>query len=256
MVKTILKAKLTLVVIGACVLALMLGCGDGGTSGGVTEANIEQILAGTKSSEADVRSCKYEMTMKMGLFADTTMTGAIDFTGGKAWFDMQMTSLGMEVAAEYYVLGDEMYMKIAAEGETLWLKTEMLAGEGFWDTGNPVEDQQDLLDDGLDYEKLGTEVVRGVECYVLRVEPDTSELWGMMDLDQSFAQDDLADLNLSFWIAKDTFFPMKMEMSMTMEDGSAIEWDMLLYDYNKPVNIQLPPEAGDAVEVTPDQLNM
>ena len=50
---------------------------------------------------------------------------------------------------------------------------------------------------------------------------------------------------------------MKMYMSMGVEGlDSDIEWEMVVYDYGKPVSIELPPEAESATEIDPDEMEL
>lgn len=91
-------------------------------------------------------------------------------------------------------------------------------------------------------------------------------MWGEIVEDFSFKQ----------WIAQDTFFPMKSEMHVAalmdtedlmtlaeqMEDGEPgedigefsmrldINMNMVYFDHNKPVSIDLPPEAANAVDIS------
>ena len=65
------------------------------------------------------------------------------------------------------------------------------------------------------------------------------------------------------WIAKDTYLLVKAEIEIAMEvdpeamgipggDGEIamdMTISMLVYDYNEPVSIELPPGAEDAVEM-------
>jgi hypothetical protein len=126
---------------------------------------------------------------------------------------------------------------------------------------------------------LGTEVVGGVECYVLEVKPDLNALieWaktqqanpgaGMDGLDIS--QMDLAEMvktySIKEWITKDGYLLKKADMEMVMEisgqdfmataTGAGITTltlraSMNFYDYNKPLTISVPPEALEAEEIT------
>ena len=89
---------------------------------------------------------------------------------------------------------------------------------------------------------------------------------GMDDFDPGLF--DLADMiktfNMKEWIARDTYLPVKVEMDIVFEmsekdfDATAtgnekivmnIKSDIKYYDYNKPVTIELPPEALTAQEM-------
>jgi glycine betaine/proline transport system substrate-binding protein len=79
-------------------------------------------------------------------------------------------------------------------------------------------------------------------------------------IDEDFLEDVFQDFSVRQWIAKDTYFLIKAEMDMTLELTPAamgfpeeeglvtmdIKMDMLAYDYNQPVSIELPQEAEEA----------
>jgi hypothetical protein len=64
------------------------------------------------------------------------------------------------------------------------------------------------------------------------------------------------------WVAKDSYLPMKVEVEVTMEftaeemgspDEGEVAADlfmsMLIFNYNQPVSIELPPEAENAIDI-------
>ena len=123
---------------------------------------------------------------------------------------------------------------------------------------------------------IGSEKVRGVDCYILQLTPDMGQLW-QLAMQQSgvtgegvlpdIGEENILEMFQSFsvkqWISKDTHFLAKTEVAMLLEATPAemgypeeeglmtmdITMDMLAYDYNQPVSIALPPEAEEAVEV-------
>jgi hypothetical protein len=63
------------------------------------------------------------------------------------------------------------------------------------------------------------------------------------------------------WFAKDTFFPMKYHQEFDMKadiEGDEATYhfiiDILFYDWNKPVSIELPPEAEEAEYIGPIEI--
>ena len=123
---------------------------------------------------------------------------------------------------------------------------------------------------------LGSEKVRGIDCYVLEVTPDMDKLWELAmqqsdvagetlpDIADEVIRDMFDDYSVKYYVAKNTYFLMRSAIDMTIEltpddlgfpgeEGSMtmnITMDLLAYDYNLPVSIELPPEAEDA-EVVP-----
>jgi len=237
-----------------------------------SDINMTMDMAGEAEDES------YEATMVMD------MSYILDVDGRKVASDVTMSIdvLGeeeMDMATKTYIIDDMMYMMMdAPEMEPMWMKSEM--PEGIWDSINQIESQVELLRTAQ-VKVIGSEKVRGVDCYVVELTPDAEQLWQlfMQQLGLRFggagqgmipevAEDVLKEIFRSFsvkqWISKDTFFLTKMEMDMTMhltpeamgypdEEGEVamnITMDMLAYDYNKSVSIVLPPEAEDAVEMS------
>ncbi len=220
----------------------------------------------------------FDMTM------DIAASGALDIENMQMQMDMSMNMamLGeaMDIEMEMYLIGDMMYMMtdIPGMGAT-WTKSEMPTGT--WEEtaeqwgGGPFT-YVELLE-LAEVKVTGSETVGGVDCYVMEVIPDMEKLWelamqqseitgGMPDIDEELLDDIFQDYSVKEWIAKDTYLLVKAEVEMAMEfspdvlgipgeDGDIamdMTISMLLYNYNEPVSIELPPEAEDAVEMPLD----
>lgn len=185
----------------------------------------------------------------------------------------------MEMKMDMYFINNTMYTKMdmGIPGlPTQWTKMEMPEGyEESWESQNQVDQQMELLKVS-EMELLEDEKVNDVDCYVLKLTPDIEKYWdimmkqeGMSELMQNLQQnvsfdigEMIKEMSLKYWIAKDTKFPMKTEMQIKMvmssEDLNIPETeeeftmtmdqrtDMVFYDYNKPVTIELPKEAESA----------
>ena len=120
--------------------------------------------------------------------------------------------------------------------------------------------------------------VKGVECYVLKIVPDSEKFWKIM-MDQSLmnhplvgqfemgkklqnisvvANQSIMNISMSLWIAKDTKFVMKsvatmemMTVSPDMEEETriAMDYEIGFHDYDVPVSIMLPPVVEDAIDI-------
>jgi len=95
-----------------------------------------------------------------------------------------------------------------------WMKLQMPRES--WDKQNQVEQQKQLKD----------EVVADIDCYVFEAKPDPKKLMEIMSQQQG-GNPFLKNENLNFtdmikhmsvkeWIAKDTLFPKKSNMQMTL----------------------------------------
>jgi hypothetical protein len=158
--------------------------------------------------------------------------------------------------------------------------------EGYWEQADLLEPQEELLEfqpellEALEIEVTGSERVDGIDCYVLESNPDMERLWqivmemykttelempDMTDMPEDF-EDYLDEMFDSFteklWVAKDSYLPMKVEVEVTMEftaeemgspDEGEVAADlfmsMLIFNYNQPVSIELPPEAENAIDI-------
>ena len=184
----------------------------------------------------------------------------------------------MEMEMEMYLINTTMYTKMDLGIPGLppqWTKMEMPEGyEELWASQNQLEQQMELLDIS-EVELLADEELNGVDCYVLKIVPDMEKFWNstiaaVMDRStQGLApgidlQKILKSMSTKEWIAKDTMYPMKTQMAVrlvvssedlaipdtverfTMTADEKVE--MLFYDYNQPVSIELPEAAEAAAE--------
>ena len=147
--------------------------------------------------------------------------------------------------------------------------------ERSWEQMRQVESQVELLE-AAQVEVIGSERVRGIDCYVLQLTPDMEQLWQLAmqqaavtgeEILPTVAEEFLREMFRSFsvkqWIAKDTYFLTKAEIDMAVElapeamglpeEEGVLTMDIaitfLAYNYNQPVSIELPPEAEEAVEM-------
>jgi len=113
--------------------------------------------------------------------------------------------------------------------------------------GIPGFDKPDLIDDSQETE-------------IGNVTDETGNVTDEMGNVTVEIEDDINMMNMSVteWIAKDTYLLMKAEATLDMTTTSpdteeevtiAIDFNMRLYDYNVPVTIELPAEAGDAMDI-------
>jgi uncharacterized lipoprotein NlpE involved in copper resistance len=200
------------------------------------------------------------------------MTSSIE-TPDKA----EMPDGPMEITMVMYLVDNAMYMKMdmgIPEIPVQWRKIDMPEGyEDSWDSQNQMEQQIELLRIS-EVDLLKAETVNGVDCYVLKITPDMDKYseflmkqGGMSELMQGMQEDfDIGNLikgmSITQWIAKDTLFPTKTEMQMKMvissedlnledtEETFTMTLDqsttLVFYDYNEPVNLELPEDAKNA----------
>ncbi len=172
---------------------------------------------------------------------------------------------------EMYIINNTMYAKMDMSAIlpnlSLWLKEEMT--EEDWASEDLLGQQMELLNCST-VTLLEDEEVNGVDCYVLKLVPDTEKFWEIIMnqsiMDQSGMEmqntsdvlnQSLSNMTMTEWIAKDTKFVMKSVVAMDMtispdteeEAKVAMDYEMVFYDHNVLVTIVLPPEAEDAIDI-------
>jgi len=184
----------------------------------------------------------------------------------------------IEIAETAYLIDNMMYigmdMPVSMGGST-WIKTQI--PEEMLTEMDQVESLTALIETA-EITVLDSETVNGVDCYVVEVVPDADQLCELVSQQLQFMWDEIEipvfageiirkmydNVSVTYYIAKETHFiicsSVDMFLELTPEDlglpeeeGSItmdITTDMLAYDYNIPVSIELPPEAEDAVEVS------
>ena len=117
---------------------------------------------------------------------------------------------------------------------------------------------------------IGSEKVKGVDCYILQLTPDVEQLWqlasqqplltdmGVSAVDEDILQDMFRSFSVKQWVTKDTHFLTRAEVDMALdltpealgvEEGQMtmdVTISMLTYNHNQPVTIVLPLEAEEA----------
>jgi hypothetical protein len=179
------------------------------------------------------------------------------------------------MSAEIYTVDGWMYMRanVPYEGDQ-WSKMKLT--DDVWAQQSQLSSMSDFLKSPAYLELSGSEIIRGIDCYVLSVSPNEESLadWmsGQMPTrDSSLSLDNLgiSQLNDNFtvkqWISKDGYLPVRQTIAMkfggssptptaapdifdqmAMEINATIDY----YDYNNTVSIELPPEALNAPELT------
>jgi hypothetical protein len=216
--------------------------------------------------------------------------GATDIPKSQLMMDMDMNmEMGemalpgedtLEVSVVMYLIDNTMYMMTEIpEIGPMWIKYGIEVPGEIWGQIDQAQYQIELLEDAAQVEVVGSETVSGVDCYVLQLTPDMEQLWQLMTqqiegagglgevalgIDPVLMQDMFRSFSVKQWVAKDTYFLVRAVVNMTLElsaeamgipeEESAVTMDMsldlLVYDYNQPVSIVLPPEAATAMDIS------
>jgi hypothetical protein len=276
----------------ALVIALSLAACGKEAGDGLGLPSAEEIIEGAVQALDDIRTYQFEMNMSIDYSGEVEgeayemvmamdLAGPMDLENREMIMDMTISIVmfgeSMEMSAEVYLIGDMVYtMTEDPETGSMWEKSEM--PEGFWEQMNQVEPQVEFLE-LVQVDVIGSEKVKGVDCYILQLTPDIEQLWQLAmeqagvtgdeilpDIDEEYFQEIFKSFSVKQWVAKDTYFLTKAELDMAMEltpealgypeeEGIMtmdITIDLLAYNYNQPVSIVLPPGAEEAIEVPMD----
>ena len=266
-------------------------CGEAGLP------SAQEIIDGVIEALDDIRTYELDMDMTMDMAGEAegeafemTMTmgisGALDVENRQVGLDMTMNTAlpgedEMDMVMEMYLIGNMAYMMMD-EPETgpMWMKQEI--SETDWEELSEqlseqiamTEPQIELLQTAQ-VKVIGSEKVKGVDCYVLQLTPDMEQLWQLVmqqtaltgeemlpELAEELLQEMFCSFSVKQWVAKDTYFLTKAEVDMAMEltaeamgfpEEGEITMDIgmiyLEYNHNQPISIELPPEAEEAIEV-------
>jgi len=294
------KMKVGLVVVVAIAAVVMLSS----YAFALSQEELEGLMLNASEVDTYKFDMNMDMTMEMLMGNETNATepmlmvmvgngsGVVDNVNKSMMMAMSMcmnmsgimgantsenTSLDMPeticVETEMYVINYTMYTKMDMSAIlpnlTLWLKSEMT--EEDWASEDLLGQQMELLNCS-NVTLLDDEEVNGVDCYVLKLVPDTEKFWEIIMnqsiMDQSgmgtemqntsdVLNQSLSNMTMTEWIAKDTKFVMKSVVAMAMtispdteeEAKVAMDYTMTFYDYNVQVTIVLPPEAEGAMDI-------
>jgi len=249
-------------------------------------ATSEEILAKARTKWSELLTYAYELNAKIKLdivSGDVKVKMDMDMTGQTVTnisvHEMQMdgemvvkTKDGAKVTMPMvvYLVNGWQYTKISLLGKEQWVKNQIALSS--YDSKDEIQKILDLSGPSSSAKISGSELVQGVECFLLEIVPVKEELakW-VGSLQQSQLENagiSAADLikaikSMSFkvWIAADTFLLKKAETIVNFNmkgvdyGKSAAPGDYVIMDvnqvmitgkYNEPVSIVLPPESQDA----------
>lgn len=275
------KRLLPLILVLVILLSLV-GCSAEGEEIKITE---EQLMGGITAVDEDIDTYQIDMEMLMSMSGESEgqtfemsisydTSGVVDNINKKIRMTMNMETvmLGLwqsgSTEMEIYLIGDTMYMKVSESGmPEQW--TQQTATD-LWEQQNMVEQQLELME-ASEIDILNSEKVNGVDCYKVKLVPNLEKLFEIA-MQNPASEDifgempfDLGEMvenySVTQWYAKDTYFPIKATIEITMvmssEDmdlpgeGFEIEADIEMVinwsNYGEPVSIELPPEAEYAV---------
>ena len=241
-----------------CIVVLFgaVACSGGGVApNGMTGAEILEM-----SQTASVNTAQFSATIEasaMGQAMTMYMTGAADDMNR----EMYMTTTAPEIYDEVmqmYVVDDWIYM---TDSNSDWIKTELT--DDIWEEQNPTSQQMGLIEGFFDAKYLGMETIGGSNCYKIAIDPNWDALLSAADMSEPGGPsneemiDMIKDSSCTAWVAENTYFPMQIFFSMTLEmdilgQKYSVTTDMTMTfsNINQPVTITLPAAAKNATEIS------
>jgi hypothetical protein len=149
----------------------------------------------------------------------------------------------------------------------------MAMPDDMWDKQNQLVQQAEIMETADSIKYLGEEIVDGVECYVVEIDPSDETIDKLLSqIDMPVPDSNLStnlsdlfqDLVIKQWVSKDSYLFVKMKEHMVMEitpediglTGNEFkkmyvdaDVEMKFFDYNEPLSIELPAGALDAREI-------
>jgi hypothetical protein len=284
--KKIVAISLVLVVVLS-----FTACGEAGLP------SAQEIIDGVIESFDNIKTYQFDMDVTMDVAGESeggavgsTMTiansGTLDLENVQMRVDIAVNSSTVapeeddqEMRVELYITDGMMYnaMSEAPEEEPTWMKEEV--SPEAWENLKAIvglETYKELIET-VQVEVIGSEKVKGVDCYLLQLTPKMAQLWqiamqpiggGVFEggilpsVPEEFLQEVFRSFSVRQWIAKDTYFLMKVKIDIVIESTPELmdyledeEGEMtidlsislLAYNYNQPVSIVLPQEAKEAI---------
>ena len=240
-------------------IAVLLGtvaCSGGGVApNGMTAAEILEM-----SNTASVNTVQFSATIEydlMGEAATMYMTGAADEINRETYMiitDPEMPDEDMPM----YIIDDWTY---TTDSNGDWIKTELT--DDIWEESNTASQQMGLMEGFSGANYLGMENIGGFNCYKIDVDPNWDALFSAADMTETegLSNEEMIDMikdsSCTAWVAENTYFPMQIFFSMTMEldmfgQQYSITTDMTMTfsNINQPVTINLPAAATNATEIS------
>jgi len=193
--------------------------------------------------------------------------------------EMEMPEQGKQnMSGEIYATSGWLYMKSRVPGKgDQW--TKMALTDELWAQQSQLTSLTDFLNTPTALEMVGKEMIGGTECYILNITPDLNSLtnWMAGQMQSGSANVNpgtennaqmFEKLTVKQWIDVNNYLPARQEIRIkydpasitpgpTAAGDSQMAMDIVAslnyYDFGKTVTIQLPAEALNAQELSPNE---
>ncbi|AQX74130.1 hypothetical protein B1772_00815 [Dehalococcoides mccartyi] len=232
---------------------------------------IASILAASPNITSFDTTSVIDMTMQVsGMSIKTVMTanGKEDLSSKKAYLTSSIIvtgDLASTMEMETYLIDSFQYFRITSTDQNTgmqlntWYKM-LMDTQMQTQTWNAQSQQNNYLFSKSSITVDGSETINGTSCWKVTITPDLTELIKYLNEQQAIEDpsaitnpaDNLKNIKLTAWVAKDTSYVIKMNMSMDMlieAQTLSMVMSTTITNINQPVSITLPPEAVNAIQV-------
>jgi len=241
-------------------IILFSGCAEKESVTTLTATEIRDNML--QAVENNVSSYKYSANIKAtstminesGTFTTERtgiQIGEVDIVNKKLKQNNTAITKGMSERQHWivYLLDNIRYYGAELDGSMKW-NSSNISHTDSWIAYSALEAQAmafKSLFKNIDVKRLADETVNDVDCYVLNITANFKN--------QSIYENVSQEYGISYWIAKDTYFLIKVHSGTTVDrrgwytSGKAYhliavtEMDTVFSDYNLSVTIEVPPEA-------------
>jgi len=223
-----------------------------------TTVNVDEILSKSDQALKNIETYRFS-----SIINSVVKTGGVTTSlslNGNGVVDLKHKKMRVEYTLQgmkqiSYVIGNTMYIKLYGE----WYKT---SHPNLWKTEELIKSSLDLTSK-LKKEYKGIEKINGRDAYKIEISSEgmsekeltevmlniTRKIMGYM----AMGNITIKKFSGILWIDKETYFLLKstshLEMNINTKQGAtdiSVDTEYSVYDFNKPVNIRLPPEAKNA----------
>ncbi|MGD9115852.1 MAG: hypothetical protein PVJ61_01530 [Dehalococcoidia bacterium] len=283
-----MKATLKKITVLSLALLLSLGAVALVACGGMSQDEIDDIIAGATNARYDSFAFDMDVPVVAEARGGTNPGQSVIAMSGNGVTDIANEAMRLsvdlsvevdgeieqEATAHLYVVDGWVYtgFEVPEFGEQ-WQKLEIT--DAIWQKQDMAAQNVALLTTAFEVNYKGTETLDGVECYLFEIDPDMEvlapllaqeatglDVAGISILDIGALYD---KLTVKQWLSKDSFHLIKTEIALFMEltpgdvgatsedfDEATLDMSMIMrfYDYNQSFTIELPAAALDAEDIT------
>ena len=268
------RKRQLLVVLAVGIALLLAGCAEAindedDSDIDADDVEAEELEQAATEAMAEVTTFTFETeqtTTAMGAATETTVEGQIDVEAQRAQIETSIDQFGIEQEFDQYIVDETLYMDGLGEmlGTEEWLKVEV-GEEAIWEHDEATQ-QREMLDVG-DLSVEDTETFDGHDVYVVELNVSGEDMEDIIEdaedplegeFEDAFGEEDdidaleYTDVSVTQYIDADSYYVRYSAMEATIETEfgtTAIEMETTFDDFNDAVDVELPPEAEDAMDI-------